>query len=202
MSEASNRRRQQLLDKFLAGEVEKSAYDALLHELNRLEGDAVPVSTPASVRSGTRLGTEEVRVTPTVGPAREAAPAAIHGIVEPGVELNGFRIEKRIGRGGMGEVWKALDVVGERHVVVKCLPFELSNHPQEMAGIKQMFHRVHDLQHQNICPLYLLGQDPRFGYFLVMKHIEGMTLDQYRAAYVKKIGNFTIKLHIAAYGVV
>ena len=33
MSEASNRRRQQLLDKFLAGEVEKGVYDALLDEL-------------------------------------------------------------------------------------------------------------------------------------------------------------------------
>ena len=193
MSEASNRRRQQLLDKFLAGEVEKGVYDALLDELNRLELDTGPVSLPASVTSETASKVGEVLVTPTVGPARGTHPTVIHGMIEPGVELNGFRIEKRIGRGGMGEVWLAVDLVGERHVVVKSLPFELSSHPQEMTGIKQMFHRVHDLQHQNICPLYLLGHDPRFGYFLVMKQIEGMTLDQYRTAYVRKAGSFTIK---------
>ena len=193
MSEASNRRRQQLLDKFLAGEVEKGVYDALLDELNRLELDSGSVSLPASVTSETPSKTGEVLVTPTVGPSRGTHPTAIHGMIEPGVELNGFRIEKRIGRGGMGEVWLAVDLVGERHVVIKSLPFELSSHPQEMTGIKQMFHRVHDLQHQNICPLYLLGHDPRFGYFLVMKQIEGMTLDQYRSAYVRKAGSFTIK---------
>ena len=192
-------RRQQLLDKFLAGEIDRETYDALLTELAELQqvsdsGAAASASWPGSTPSASASGDEapQVSVTKTrlgLSPNATVSPTALPG---PGDELSGFRLEERLGRGGMGEVWKASDLIGERTVVLKLLHPELSHHPEQMAAVKQMFHRVHDLQHQHICPLYLLGHDARYGYYIVMKYLKGVTLAAHRKAFVAKHGSFPL----------
>jgi formylglycine-generating enzyme required for sulfatase activity len=61
-----------------------------------------------------------------------------------------------------------------------------------MARVRDTFRRVHALQHQHICPLYLLDEDPRFGWYLVMKFIDGQTLSSYRATYAARHGSFPV----------
>ena len=185
----TSRRRQQLLDKFLAGEIDRATYEAFLAELQQLDDAGAP-SAPLdedspSMKSGVAVSSTRIGV----AAGFTAQPVAL---AEPGLELGGFRLEERLGRGGMGEVWKAHDLVGERTVVLKLLHPELSHHPDQMAAVKQMFHRVHDLQHQHICPLYLLGHDPRYGYFVVMKYLKGDTLAAYRKVFVARHGSFSI----------
>ena len=110
-----------------------------------------------------------------------------------GSTLGGFRLEAPIGRGGMGEVWKAYDVKGERPVVLKLVPPELQHAEEEMARVKATFRRIHALQHQHICPVYMLDEDDRFGWFVVMKYIEGQTLSSYRATYEARRGSFPVE---------
>jgi len=57
---------------------------------------------------------------------------------------------------------------------------------REMEKVKESFRRIHTLHHSHICPVYLLGEDPRFGYFVVMKFVEGVTLDEYRFKHTGK----------------
>ncbi len=115
-------------------------------------------------------------------------------------EIGGFRLESKLGRGGMGEVWKAWDPTAERFVVVKLVPPDVQNAEEEMARVKETFARVHDLQDRHICPLYLLGKDPRRGYFVVMKYIDGQTLSAYRRTYAARHGSFPLEQVIRILG--
>ena len=176
-----SRRKQQLLDKFLAGEIDKATYDSLLADLHELDSNSKPQT--AFDNSGEFVSSPSFQVTESQTGAERAALSQPVVLLEPGMELGGFQLKRRLRRGGMGEVWQAYDTTGERTVVIKVLPPELQRSPDEMARVKQTFNRVHNLQHQHICPVYLLGQDPRFGYFIVMKYLDGDTLSAYRKAY-------------------
>ncbi len=99
--------------------------------------------------------------------------------LEPGETLGGkYRLEKRAGRGGMGEVWKAFDTIGERDVALKFVPRDVQRYEHEMQRVKETFKAVHALNHQYICPVHALEEDLVRGYYLVMKWLEGHTLDE------------------------
>jgi serine/threonine protein kinase len=102
-----------------------------------------------------------------------------------GITVGKYRMEQRVARGGMGEIWKAFDVIGERHVAIKLLPTELKHRDEEMQRVKQAFDRVQALQHQNICPIYQLEWDDQLGYFLVMKFLDAVNLNVYCRLYVE-----------------
>lgn len=183
------RRKQQLLDKFLSGEIDKPTYDRLLGDLQEFGSTSRPVDDENSPGD---LSDPSFSVTESRTSAERSALSAPMPLLESGAELGGFQLKRRLRRGGMGEVWQAFDPTGERLVVIKVLPPELQRSPDEMARVKQTFNRVHNLQHQHICPVYLLGQDPRFGYFIVMKYLAGDTLSAYRMAYVQQHAGFPI----------
>ena len=94
--------------------------------------------------------------------------------------IGNFELKFMVGRGGMGEVWKARDIKGERFVVLKLVPREIQHAAEEMARVKITFQRIQHLQHQHICPVYGLDEDSRFGWYVWMKYINGQTLSAYR----------------------
>ena len=99
--------------------------------------------------------------------------------LQPEMVLAGkYRLIKQIGKGAMGVVWQAHD--GNRQVALKFVPKECSRFTDEMERMRQSFNKIHALNHQSICPTYDLVNDGDFGYFLVMKFLEGETLDDYR----------------------
>ena len=98
----------------------------------------------------------------------------------PGMVLNNkYELLKQIGRGGMGVVWQAKDQVSHRLVALKFVPRELKRFDVEMERVRASFRKVHALNHQWICPMYGLEDGGEFGYYLVMKYLEGETLDRY-----------------------
>ncbi|MDR2705956.1 MAG: DUF1080 domain-containing protein [Planctomycetaceae bacterium] len=99
-----------------------------------------------------------------------------------------FRLEKILGRGGMGEAWKAYDQTADRFVVLKFIPKEIQHVQEAMDLLRSSFKKVHALQHQHICPVYGLFTDHQHGLYLAMKYIDGVSLDVYRRKYVKKHG--------------
>lgn len=186
-----SRRKQQLLDKFLDGQIDKPTYDVLLADLQDLvvtTGRSVAADEPVQVLSSV----PSFSVSESKTASERSALASPVPLLEPGIELGGFRLTRQLNRGGMGEVWMADDPTGERKVVVKVLPPELQRSPDEMARVKQTFGRVHNLQHQHICPVYLLGRDARFGYYIVMKYIDGVTLAAHRKSFVQREGSFAL----------
>jgi len=112
--------------------------------------------------------------------------------LERGLDVGSMRLEERLGRGGMGEVWKAFDPTRDSHVALKFLPHELQSSRREMRRVLETFQLVHALQHPHICPLYFLQDVPPYGYVLAMKFIDGISLLEYRDRYVDRHGAFPV----------
>ncbi len=113
-------------------------------------------------------------------------------VLQPGMALGRYQVLELLGRGGMGEVWKAFDPNRNGPVVIKLLPLALQGNALELQRIQDSFRSVNALQHQHICPVYDLASDERVGDYLVMKFVEGETLAVYRFRVVRERGEFPV----------
>ncbi len=102
----------------------------------------------------------------------------LESLSEKVVLLGKYHLEKQIGAGGMGVVWKAYDSVGERSVALKFVPKGIRHQEEAMRQVKEAFKTIQSLNHQYICPVYALERSSQYGYFIVMKWLEGETLDK------------------------
>jgi len=101
--------------------------------------------------------------------------------LQPEMTLEGgYTLIKQIGAGAMGVVWQAHDRDGDRLVALKFVPKECSRFKDEIERLRKSFSKIHALNHQSICPIYGLKEDSEFGFFLVMKFLDGETLDAHR----------------------
>jgi len=91
--------------------------------------------------------------------------------------LGDFRIQREIGRGGMGVVYEAEQVSLGRRVALKVLPFAALMDQRQLARFKNEAHAAACLQHQNIVPVYSVGCERGVHYY-AMQYIEGRTLAQ------------------------
>jgi len=85
-----------------------------------------------------------------------------------------YRLEGRLGFGGMSTVHRALDVRLERQVAVKLLAEHLADDPTFVSRFKREAQAAARLIHPNIVQVFDSGQDEHTGqYFIVMEYIEG-----------------------------
>ncbi len=94
-----------------------------------------------------------------------------------------YRLESRIAAGGMGEVWRAADLVLDRPVAVKLLPAGYAQHPETLARFRAEARHAAAVSHPGIAQVYDYGdasegQPP----FLVMELVDGRPLSQLLAA--------------------
>jgi len=87
-----------------------------------------------------------------------------------------YRLEGRLGFGGMSTVHLALDVRLERAVAVKLLAEHLAEDPTFVSRFQREAQAAARLVHPNIVQVFDSGQDERTGqYFIVMEYIEGVS---------------------------
>jgi serine/threonine protein kinase len=88
-----------------------------------------------------------------------------------------YEIEKECGRGGMGAVFKAMDVSLRRPVALKVmLPGTSAGGGPVAERLRREARRAAALDHPNIVPIYQVGESGGIHY-IVMKFIEGRPLD-------------------------
>ncbi len=92
-----------------------------------------------------------------------------------GRQLGPYRVDARIGSGGMGDVYRATDVRLRRPVALKILPRHLADDPYLRERFVEEAQAVAAVRHPHICVLHDVGQDGETE-FLVMEHLEGETL--------------------------
>jgi serine/threonine protein kinase len=85
-----------------------------------------------------------------------------------------YRLESRLGFGGMSTVHLALDLRLERQVAVKLLAEHLADDPTFVSRFQREAQAAARLVHPNIVQVFDSGRDERTGqYFIVMEYIEG-----------------------------
>lgn len=92
-------------------------------------------------------------------------------------QLGPYKIITLIGAGGMGEVYRALDIRLQRTVAIKVLPAHLSSNAQLHARFEQEAKSISGLQHPNICVVHDVGSQGGVDY-MVMEYVAGQTLDK------------------------
>jgi two-component system LytT family response regulator len=90
--------------------------------------------------------------------------------------LNHYRVMKRLGSGGMGEVFLAEDTRLHRKVALKVLLPEVAADPDRMARFLQEARLASALSHPNAAHIYEIGEADG-SHYLAMEYIEGETLE-------------------------
>jgi serine/threonine-protein kinase len=102
----------------------------------------------------------------------------------PGELLAGrYRVVAPLGRGGMGEVYRADDLALGQPVALKFLPPPLASEPDRLARFRKEVATARAVSHPNVCRVYDLG-DHAGQLFLSMEYIDGEDL----ASLLRRVG--------------
>ncbi len=94
-----------------------------------------------------------------------------------GARLGRYEIKSRIGAGGMGEVYLALDTELDRKVAIKILPADVAANQDRMRRFTQEAKAAAALNHPNIAHIYEIGQADGVN-FIAMEFVDGHTLGE------------------------
>jgi len=89
-----------------------------------------------------------------------------------GTRLGPYEIAAQIGKGGMGEVYRARDTRLDRTVAIKVLPAETASDADARTRFEREARAVAALDHPHICGIYDVGTVDGTHY-LVMPHLDG-----------------------------
>jgi len=108
--------------------------------------------------------------------------------LEPGFEIgpddNRFVLLRKIGGGGMGQVWLARDLLeeklegGEHYKALKVINPQLQDSPRALAALQREALRAAKLAHPNIINVYGLRQGSDGWPFVIMDYLQGRDLDR------------------------
>ncbi len=97
-----------------------------------------------------------------------------------GRTLGGFQVVRRIGAGGMGQVYLARQLSLKRPVALKLLKADLTRNPTALKRFEAEAHAVAKLNHPNIVQVYEFGEHDGLRY-MALEYVEGRNLREYLA---------------------
>ena len=92
--------------------------------------------------------------------------------LQVGQQLGSYEIASLLGKGGMGEVYRAHDSKLKRDVAIKILPDELSRDADRIARFQREAETLAALSHQNIAAIYDLQQSGGTRYVLFFNFLD------------------------------
>ena len=103
-------------------------------------------------------------------------PAGNHGIeLSEGDEFAGYRIEQRLGRGGMGVLYLALEPGLERRVALKLIAPEAAADEVFARRFAEESKIAASIEHPNVVPIYAAGEEAGVPY-IAMRYVAGADL--------------------------
>ncbi len=158
--------------------------------------------------------TETPSITSATGPAGTEwnDPAVPTGDLSGGYGVGSiikqrFKLEKVLGIGGMGKVYKALDLLKAEakdkkpHVAIKLLNDDFKDHPEAFISLQRESSRQQKLAHPNIATIYDFDRvgGPNTPVYITMELMEGMELKDYIKKTVRPKGGLDFD---EAYGII
>jgi eukaryotic-like serine/threonine-protein kinase len=117
---------------------------------------------------------ERARQNPTVQPTRseEESKALLGAVVEE------YRLVSALGSGAMGSVYLGKNAAGSK-AAIKVLRPSLASDAKIIERFQREARSLRRLHHSSIVQLIKQGYAPEVGYYLVMEHLEGKTLEEH-----------------------
>lgn len=126
-----------------------------------------------------------------------ANPTSMMPGLQPGEIINGYKIEHRIGEGGMAVVYKATHLGLNRPVAIKTLVSRLIQNPKAIKRFLNVAKVASLLTHPNIVQVFDSGRLEKRGiYYIVMEYVEGQNLN----ALLRDRGKLTIERSLSIIG--
>ncbi len=113
--------------------------------------------------------------TPTMGAATASAPGTTAGFAPGAIIAGRYRLVPLIGRGGMGEVYRADDLTLDQTVALKFLPAGIAASDTRLAQFHNELRVATQVSHKNVCRLHDLGE-AEGRRFLTMEYVDGEDL--------------------------
>ena len=142
-----------------------------------------------------------------MGPDPTPPPSGWTGLIGT-VLSERYRLESKLGSGGMSTVYLALDETLERRVAIKVLHREMTDQPDQIERFRRESRAVAQLSHPNVVAVIDAGDDAGHHPYIVFEYVEGETLkeriDRFgrlpldeAAAYTIEIGRGLQAAHLA-----
>jgi len=109
----------------------------------------------------------------------DAAIAAMDREVLPGEMVGEYRVESKLGEGGFGAVYRAIQPLIGKQVAIKILSRKLSGDPEMISRFVAEARAVNHIGSKNIVDIFSFGQLPDGRQFFVMELMNGVTLEDY-----------------------
>ena len=126
-------------------------------------------------------------LTATAPDPRPSSSSSLHGRFDPGTRLGSrYRVVGLLGRGGMGEVYRADDLELNQSVALKFLPEKVARNAADLARLRQEVRVARQVAHPNVCRTYDIAEaDGQV--FVVMEYVDGEDL----ASVLRRLGRPT-----------
>ena len=92
-------------------------------------------------------------------------------------KIGKYNIVERIGRGGMGYVYKAVDPILKRDIALKCMLKDITDDPDLRTRFMREAQSAGGLRHPNIVTIYDLGEDENGCPYIAMEFLTGTDLE-------------------------
>ena len=115
----------------------------------------------------------------TIAPILDAPDPSDEQLI--GHQLDDFKILRKIGSGGMGDVYLAEEVPLRRHVALKVLPPTFAHSERRLAWFTSEARSAAKLRHQSIVPVYRFG-NAEGRLYIASEYVEGMNLAEHLSA--------------------
>ena len=149
---------------------------------------AVPLDHEFCGKCGKPVNGAPGAATQTVHQPRSPTPSSSKNMDEgrfpPGTLLaQRYRVVSLLGRGGMGEVYRANDLLLAQTVALKFLPAQWTSHEETLARFRNEVRIARQISHPNVCRVYDIGEAEGSTY-LSMEYVDGEDL----ASLLRRIG--------------
>ena len=123
----------------------------------------------------------------TIPDSRPSSSSSQHGRFEPGTRLGSrYRVVGLLGRGGMGEVYRADDLELSQSVALKFLPEKVARNATDLARLRREVRVARQIAHPNVCRTYDIAE-VEGQVFVVMEYVDGEDL----ASVLRRLGRPT-----------